>query len=221
MIMIDQAHWEAATARAEARLRNFLLILFCGVAMFFLTSVVFAQEIPARAHAYRADLVRIAHAEWGMDAPVPVFAAQLHQESGWNTAAVSRVGARGMAQFMPATAKWWCDLHGLSAEQCQPANPVWAMRAMVGYDRWLYQRVSGESEYDRLWAALRAYNGGLGHWQAESRIARTSKGRALIDAACGKARRHISFCPENLGYPHRIMDIIQPRYAGWGREVRL
>jgi soluble lytic murein transglycosylase-like protein len=184
-------------------------------------SLASAQEPPRQALQYRSDLVRIAHAEWGLDAPVAAFAAQVHQESSWNPAAVSRVGAKGMAQFMPATATWWCELHGLAAEQCQPSNPVWSMRALVGYDRWLYQRVSGSSEYDRLWAALRAYNGGLGHWQAESRIAGISTGRESIDAACGKARRHESFCPENLGYPRRIMNLIQPRYASWGRAVLL
>lgn len=181
--------------------------------------VVIAQTTQAGAAKYRSILTRIAHAEWGLDAPIPAFAAQLHQESGWNPLAVSRVGAKGMAQFMPATTTWWCEMTGQAAADCAPTNPVWAMRAMVGYDRWLFARVSGETEFDRLWAALRAYNGGLGHWQAEAATVRPLKGRESIDSACGKAKRHISFCRENLGYPQRILTVLQPRYAGWGRDV--
>lgn len=187
-----------------------------------------AQDIPRAALKHRSDLTRIAHEVWGLDAPVAAFAAQLHQESGWNPEAVSQVGARGMAQFMPATARWWCDLNDLDAIACQPTNPVWAMRALVGYDRWLFERVHGASEFDQFWAALRAYNGGLGHWQKEAATVRPEgsalgvrpvKDRASIDAACGKARRHISFCPENLGYPRRVLRLLQARYLVWGRGV--
>lgn len=195
------------------------LVAIVGLSLAMFGRPASAQTIPTGAVKYRADLLRIAHAEWGLDAPVAAFAAQIHQESGWNPAAVSKVGARGMTQFMPATAKWWCDLQRIPAIECQPANPVWSMRALVGYDRWLYERVRGESEFDRLWGALRAYNGGLGHWQNEAAKALPAKDRASIDAACGRAKRHISFCPENLGYPHRILQVIQGRYLTWGRGV--
>ena len=43
--------------------------------------------------------------------------------------------------------------------------------------------------------------------------------RQAVDSACGKARRHSSFCPENLGYPRRILTLLQPRYLAWGRGV--
>jgi soluble lytic murein transglycosylase-like protein len=178
-----------------------------------------AQDVPRQAHRHRADLVRAAHAAWGLDAPIAVFAAQIHQESGWNPEAVSRVGARGMAQFMPGTAAWWCDLNGQAANDCQPTNPVWAMRALVGYDRWLFERVQGPTEFDRLWATLRAYNGGLGHWQREAATVRPAVDHHTVDSACGKARRHVSFCPENLGYPRRILLVLQQRYLAWGRGV--
>lgn len=192
------------------------------IAAFWLVELAFlaaGAANAAEADRYRAQLTRIAHAEAGLDAPIPMFAAQIHQESGWNPQAVSQVGARGMAQFMPATAVWWCEQIGTAGAACQPNNPAWAMRAMIGYDRWLYARVQGDSEFDRWWAALRAYNGGLGHWQAEAATVRPAKGRESIDKACGKARRHISHCRENLGYPQRILNLIQPRYRTWGRAV--
>lgn len=177
-----------------------------------------AQPIPAAAHKYRAELTRAAHSQWGLDAPIAALAAQVHQESGWNPAAVSRVGAQGMAQFMPGTSVWWCQLNKLPPADCQPTNPTWALRALVGYDKHLFDRTPPRmSDFDRLWVALRAYNGGLGHWLAEAKATGLPQpSRAQVDAACGKAKRHPTHCPENLNYPARILGVLQPRYAGWG-----
>jgi Transglycosylase SLT domain len=178
-------------------------------------------QVPPAAHQYRAELTRAAHTQWGLDAPIPAFAAQIHQESGWRADAVSRVGAQGMAQFMPATASWWCSLNRLSAADCQPSNPTWALRSMVGFNRYLYDRTPKRySERDRLWVALRGYNGGLGHWSAEAASTGLAQPTlAQVDAACGQARRHRTHCPENLGYPQRILNVLQPRYSGWGRVL--
>lgn len=180
-----------------------------------------AQPVPAAAHKYRAELTRAAHTQWGLDAPIAALAAQVHQESGWQPNAVSRVGAQGMAQFMPATATWWCKLNDLTPEQCQPRNPKWALRALVGYDKHLFDRAPARyNDFDRMHVALRAYNGGLGHWQAEAKA--TGLPQPTVDqvaAACGQARRHASHCPENLQYPARILGVLQPRYAGWGRVI--
>lgn len=175
-------------------------------------------QVPAAAQQHRALLVRSAHAVWGLDAPVAVFAAQVHQESGWRTDAVSQVGARGLAQFMPSTAQWWCDLIQVSQSDCQPQNPAWALRALVGYDKYLYDRTPTRySAYDRMWVALRGYNGGLGHWQREAAASGAAQPtRQQVDAACGKARRAAVHCRENLGYPRRILVELQPRYLGWG-----
>jgi len=190
------------------------IILWCGG--FF--HPVHAQ-VPVKAASYRAELTRAAHSQWGLNAPIAALAAQVHQESGWNPAAVSRMGAAGMAQFMPATATWWCQLNKLTPAQCRPTNATWALRALAGYDKWLWDRVPDRfNAHDRMWVALRGYNGGLGHWQAEARYASDDTRRA-IDAACGRARRHVSHCKENLGYPQRILVVLQPRYAAWGASV--
>lgn len=202
----------------EALENLFLLLILAFMLMAYIPAPAAAQEIPRAAVKYRADLTRTAHTAWGLDAPVAVFAAQIHQESGWNPQAVSRVGALGMTQFMPDTAKWWCAKTGTKNIDCQPSNPVWAMRALVGYDRWLFERVAGSSDYDRLWAALRGYNGGLGHWQQEAKVAGSVR-REEVDLACGTARRSRQFCPENLGYPQRILERLQPLYFGWGLGV--
>lgn len=190
------------------------LVLVC--ALLALALPVQAQ-VPQAAQPYRALLVRTAHAVWGLDAPVAVFAAQIHQESAWNAQAVSRVGAQGLAQFMPATARWMAGLDAALAAQ-QPFSPAWAVRALVTYDRWLYERTPARyAPRDRMWVALRGYNGGLGHWQAEAAASGVAlPTRAQVDAACGRAQRAPLHCRENLSYPHRILDVIQPRYAAWG-----
>lgn len=173
-------------------------------------------QIPARAHQYRRMLTQQAYAQWGLDAPIAALAAQVHQESAWRPEAVSHVGARGLAQFMPATARWWCAREGI--DECLPHNPTWALRAMVGYDKFLFDRAPPHlSDFDRLWLALRSYNGGERHWQAEARSTGLRKPtREQIDAACGRARRHPKHCAENLGYPRRILLRLQPLYKGWG-----
>ncbi|WP_296871396.1 transglycosylase SLT domain-containing protein [Tibeticola sp.] len=206
--------------------RTLMALLYAAWALTLLALLLFPSwaqaqpqpQPPAAAARWRAELVRAAHTQWGLDAPVAALAAQVHQESGWNPQAVSAVGARGMAQFMPGTARWWCELNGLGAAQCQPHNPVWALRALVGYDKWLFDRTPLRyTARDRLWVALRAYNGGLGHWQAEALATGLAHpGREQVDAACGRARRHVSHCAENLAYPQRILQLLQPRYASWG-----
>lgn len=194
-----------------------VVILFLAFLVALFGPLVAVAQVPHESARYRGDLTRNARMVWGLDAPVATFAAQIHQESGWNPAAVSRVGARGMAQFMPATATWWCRAHNLA--DCAPENPAWAMRALVGYDRWLFDRVQGRGECDRMWGALRSYNGGLGHWRNEARLAADPLERGAVDSACGRASRSIKHCAENLGYPRRIVDVLQPRYSGWGRGV--
>ena len=202
----------AATLRAAGA-----IALLCGWAPPAHAQVVL--QPPAAAAPYRQMLVRQARLVMGLDAPVALLAAQVHQESGWNPRAVSRVGAQGLAQFMPATARWWCGLGGMSGADCQPHNPAWALRALAGYDLWLHARLGAAgAEPERWWATLRSYNGGLGHWQAEAAKAGRFD-RAAVDAACGTARRHIAHCAENLQYPHRIMQVLQPRYSSWGPSV--
>lgn len=216
--MTVSRHLQWLRKRSQGRFELRLAVLvFVLLAWSQLVLVAHAQ-VPAQAARYRAELVRAAHTQWGLDAPVAALAAQVHQESGWRPDAVSHVGARGMAQFMPATATWWCALNGLGTAACQPHNPTWALRALVGYDKYLFDRTPVRyGERDRMWVALRSYNGGLGHWQKEAAVSGTAQpSRSQVDAACGKARRAAVHCKENLGYPHHILVVLQPRYAAWG-----
>jgi len=204
--------------RWTRRLLVYAVATIAALVLTLLAATAYAQ-VPPEAARYRADLTRAAHTYWGLDAPIAALAAQVHQESAWHHQAVSHVGAAGLAQFMPATARWWCERVGIAPAQCLPTNPTWALRALVGYDKYLFELTPAHySRRDRMWVALRAYNGGLGHWNAEARNA-ADKSRQAVDAACGTAKRHPVHCRENLGYPARILGILQPRYATWGNQL--
>ncbi|MBU1692292.1 MAG: lytic transglycosylase domain-containing protein [Gammaproteobacteria bacterium] len=173
--------------------------------------------VPAPALQYRAPLTRNAHAVWGLDAPIATFAAQIHQESGWNSNAKSAY-AGGLAQFTPATATWISGVYSRELGDNQPFNPSWAMRALVTYDRRLFNQVKGASECDRMAFALAAYNGGLG-WVYKRQKLSALPGRCF-DATC-EINPGITAAnqKENSHYPRVILLKWQTIYAQWGRGV--
>lgn len=199
---------------------RWLLTLLACVSAWSVANIATAQQIPPAAVSYRAPLIRVSHAEWGLDAPVATFAAQIQQESGWNPQAVSRVGAQGMAQFMPSTAQWWCSKNKISVIDCQPSNPTWAMRSLVQYDRWLYQQITAVNPCHRMAMALSAYNGGLG-WVYRDQKHASSLGldlrRYFSVVERVNAGRSTANFTENRDYPRRILFKYEPRYALWGQ----
>jgi hypothetical protein len=183
-----------------------------------------ASDIPAGAEHHRRVLVRAAHAEWGLGAPVATLAGQVHQESRWRSQARSPAGAEGIAQFMPATADWMAELYPNSLGPAQPYNPGWALRAMVTYDRWLYDRNQAASDCDRWAFVLSAYNGGQG-WVNRDRKLASAKGAdklAWFDSVeRHNAGRSAANFRENRHYPRAILLRWEPMYAaaGWGPGV--
>ena len=191
----------------------FGVMLACGLAQ--------AAPIPPDALRWRATLIRESRAQWGLDAPVASFAAQIHQESRWRAGAVSPVGARGMAQFMPATARWIAGAYPQQLQGADSANPAWAIRALVVYDRHLYQRINALAVCDRFAMALSAYNGGLG-WvyrdQKRASAAGLDARRWWGQVERVNAGRSAAAWRENRGYPRMILRHYTPLYqaAGWG-----
>lgn len=197
--------------------RHLTVIIACvALAMVYaLVSMAFAAEIPRDAVRYQRTLVREARAVWGVDAPVATFAGQIHQESAWRAAAESPVGAVGLAQFMPGTVTWISGAYPATLGAGEPYNPVWAIRALVTYDLWLWQRVPRPGLMClRMWAVLRGYNGGLGYLGKESRAAQSTDPR-VYEVACPRFRSEAS-CRENTEYPRRILLKHEPRYETWG-----
>lgn len=195
------------------------LLTAASLCVMLMVTTVQAQ-VPAAAQPYRVDLVRNARLVWGLDAPVATFAAQIHQESAWKPAAVSRVGAAGLAQFMPATSKW---IAGQSPQLASndPFNPAWALRALVTYDRWLHERVTASAACDRMAMTLSAYNGGLG-WVLRDKVLASGKGLDPLawfgSVETVNAGRSAANWRENRDYPRRILLRHEPVYqaAGWG-----
>ncbi len=88
----------------------------------------------------------------------PVLAAQLKQESGWRTDAVSSAGAVGLAQFLPAT---WAT-YGVDADGDGRADPRSALDAIWSAARFncaLKSQV-GRVPGDLVALTLAAYNAG-------------------------------------------------------------
>lgn len=184
----------------------------------------YADSIPRDAEQYRRTLVRAAHAEWGLDAPIATLAAQVHQESAWRANARSQVGAQGLAQFMPTTSAWMAQLYPNTLGANQPFNPGWALRALVTYDRWLSQRIQARGPCEKWAFVLSAYNGGLGWVQKDTRQA-SAKGAdklAWFDSVeRHNAGRSAANFRENRNYPRAILLRWEPLYAaaGWGAGV--
>lgn len=204
-----------------AKIRAFILTM----ALFLACAPAHASDvtIPRAAQQYRATLVRAAHATWGLDAPVAVFAAQVHTESWWRNDTVSHVGAQGLAQFMPATARW---LPSVAPETGKPApfNPGWSLRALCTYDKWLWERNSGANDYERMAFTLSAYNGGQGWVNRDRKLARQrglDATRWFGSVATVNAGRSAAAWKENRAYPRLILQVRQYAYikAGWGPGI--
>jgi soluble lytic murein transglycosylase-like protein len=174
---------------------------------------------PQAAAQYRDTLTRYALVTWGLTAPVATFAAQIEQESAWNPEAVSRVGAAGLAQFMPATGKWIVEVYPHLGDH-QPLNPVWAMGAMVQYNRHLYNRVAGTNHCERMAKTLSAYNGGLA-WIPKAEAAAEKAGldpaRWFDHVETVNPGRSAGNYLENKNYPRRILLKLEPKYSEWGK----
>lgn len=180
-----------------------------------------ANYIPRDAYRYQRDLIRTAHAFWGLDAPIAAFAGQVHQESAWNERARSPFAA-GLTQFTPGTAADMGRLFPKELGQVNVYNPQWALRAMVLYMKMLYQRNPGASDCDTLAFAQSCYNGGerwLRRDQAVARARGSDPGRWFGHVELYNSGRAIHFFAENRGYPRNILLRWQPLYASWGRTV--
>ena len=92
-------------------------------------------------------MVQEAATTHGID--VAVLAGVLDTESGWDPTAVSKSGAQGIAQFMPATAREF----GVDV-----SDPKSSIDGAAKYLRYLVDYFGGNQEM-----AIYAYNGGMGN----------------------------------------------------------
>lgn len=98
--------------------------------------------------AYAGIIASLRAAETRHGIPSGLLVRQAWQESRFNPAAVSPVGARGLMQFMPATAAEW----GVNVASVESSAD-----GAARYMKWLYGRLGSWS------LALAAYNWGIGN----------------------------------------------------------
>ena len=94
-----------------------------------------------------------------------MLAAVAYVESKFDTAAVSSVGARGLMQIMPQTARAMGSPEGMEHD---PDESVRAAAAYFEYLSHLFRRVP---EGERINFVLASYNAGFGHIQDAMRLA--------------------------------------------------
>lgn len=172
---------------------------------------------PPAAHQYRRELGRSARAVWGTTAPIATFAGQIHQESAWNPHARSAFAA-GLTQFTPATAEWIHKTYGAELGEGGALNPTWALRALVRYDKHLWDRIDSPLACDRMAMTLAAYNGGLGWIYRDARLAAGEGANPKLwwGHVESYSQRATWAFDENRDYPRKILFLHQARYEAWG-----
>lgn len=223
LVPVEVADRMVALARREAGWRSAAIILgvvLLGIlaagALLLWPAGARAQSIPAEAYQYKRDLIRSGRNVWGMDAPTATMAGQIHQESRWRAVAASSVGAVGIAQFMPSSARW---IQGVYPAELagDVLSPEWGIRALVRYDRHLWDRTDALDGCERMAFSLASYNGGEGWTRKRQRL--SPNPRVCLFATC---EINPGITPanqrENSGYPKRILITLEPLYvqAGFG-----
>lgn len=136
-----------------------------------------AKGVPNLAYALKRTMVGEVRHWWGFDTKTTVFFSQVHQESRWNPEAKSKY-ASGLAQFTPSTAEWISKLYSKDLGENNPLDVKWALRSLVKYDKWLFDRFGyADQETDRWSFTLSGYNGGAG-WVEKDRKLATQNGRS-------------------------------------------
>lgn len=180
--------------------------------------------IPEASALYRHRVEQAVADVWGVNASPARLAAQLHQESAWKPNARSPgVGAQGIAQFMPATAKWIAEQFPDKLGKFDPWDAQQAILAAAIYDKWLLDRIqpigwTRMSECTRWNFALRGYNGGELWLLRERGLTVAGRGDANDWRSVEKFRaRGQAAHKENTHYPRRILLVLEPAYiaAGW------
>lgn len=149
-----------------------------------------AARIPAGiarpALAYARTLIRAWQVYFPEAPPASLAFGQIHQESEFNCAAVSKAGAQGCSQFMPSTAAWIAPMLPPEVRQAcgSPTGcalePGWAFYAMARYDKLLWDKYLGaRSPRDRTAFMLAGYNSGAGSVAREVRACSEQMSPAL------------------------------------------
>lgn len=218
------------------RLRLALILLWSMLGLLLPAPQAHADQVPQAFNRYRIMVQTEAFRLLGPRAPVARIAAQFHQESRYDPAARSGVGAAGLGQFMPPTA---ADMGRNYPTECAPVDPLsaaWAIRCAIIYDRALVGAVrplvavsppgltgpgaagiAPLSECTRWAFGLSSYNGG-GGWLALDRALaqRSGSDPNTWAGVVPYSKRSPAALRENRGYITRIMGDLEPLYIAAG-----
>jgi soluble lytic murein transglycosylase-like protein len=155
---------------------------------------------------YWPQVIRESRYHVGMDAPVHDFMGQIEIESNCNAKAIGITGDIGLGQFNLGTARWLQKKEKALREiatRAMPLNPAWSIRALILFDKYLYENVVCQDWH----YAFRAYNGGLALMNKEIARARTCEYKA-VEAQCRRnvirtKKDKLNLCLVNITYPVR------------------
>jgi len=132
-----------------------------------------AQHAQAVPQAYAAKVTELAER---FDLSPALIEAVVWQESRWHAGAVSPVGARGLAQLMPGTAREM----GVNAE-----DPLANLEGGARYLREQLDRFDGDLE-----KALAAYNAGPGRVESAGGVPRIRETQSYVASVMGRLSNH-------------------------------
>jgi len=177
-------------------------------------------EIPRAASQWKKAWLKAQREVWGLRHPA-WLAAQVGQESGWRDGLTSRVGARGLCQAMPATARGmerlYPDLQSLGRY-----SPQWCFRFQALLMRDLFRTYKDvRDDCNAIKFAGSAYNGGPGMLNREIGLCHKDKDQGCryeewAHVSKRNARAMWAF-EENRDYVYRIS--LRSKFyaaAGWG-----
>ncbi len=198
-----------------------LLALTAGAQPKFVTET--REYIPRAADSYKRNFIRIHRHYFGMDAPIALLAAQIHQESAWNQRAKSKY-ASCLSQLTPETEQWLkTNFSKYLAGEGGIMNPVFCIKAQGLYTRWLGTKIVANDECHKWSFILASYNGGHG-WTLRDKNLAEQKGldrNARWDHVELHSDRADWAFEENRGYPRKIIGELQLLYKDWGRNLPL
>ena len=191
---------------------------FISLLFIFLSIPESNADVPRESLKYKRELIRQSRIIWGLDAPIPLFASQIHQESTWNHLAKSKY-AKGLTQFTDSTAEWMIEIFP-ELKRANVYNPNWSIRAMLLYDSWLDDRIKSIDECNQWAMILSSYNGGL-TWLNRDKALAEAKGSNPniwwnhVEKYSNRADWAIR---ENRNYSKSIIFKHQNLYANWGKS---
>jgi membrane-bound lytic murein transglycosylase MltF len=132
--------------------------LLSAIIVITLTQTSFA-EVPREAAAFKRMFIKTYRQVWGLNNPA-WLAAQIGQESGWRDGLTSSAGAKGMCQFIPATAAG-VDSQYPGLASWSRYSPQWCAYAQALLMRELYRSNDDlRDPCNSMKFAGSAYNGG-------------------------------------------------------------